>query len=209
MTARSRLLLAALGVVLVLVALGIGDLLTQKLDPKQYAEQLLRERRAKDNNFLGDPESPIPDSLKIGFKGLAYFPPDLAFRFEGTFRETDNLRFSPLEIGLSLEVAGILRFEHAGQTHELVAFYNTTPGEAPNRKPGAELLIPFADATTGSSTYGGGRYLTLTPDGTRAVLDFNTAYNPYCAYDPGFVCAKPPPQNRLPFAVLAGEKNWQ
>ena len=71
-----------------------------------------------------------------------------------------------------------------------------------------ELFVPFRDATSGSGSYGAGRYLDLEPedDGTYA-LDFNLAYNPWCAYAPQYSCPLPPRENWLTFAINAGEKD--
>lgn len=73
------------------------------------------------------------------------------------------------------------------------------------------LFVPFTDATTGKQTYGSGRYIDLRmgdiQNGT-LLLDFNKAYNPYCAYMAGFACPIPPKENRLAEAIRAGEKNW-
>jgi uncharacterized protein (DUF1684 family) len=67
--------------------------------------------------------------------------------------------------------------------------------------------VPFRDATTGKETYGAGRYLdVLRIKGEDYVLDFNTAYNPLCAYSPRYNCPYPPAQNRLKIPVEAGEK---
>ena len=78
---------------------------------------------------------------------------------------------------------------------------------------GGGLYLPFADATSGTETYGGGRYLLdtvkgadLGTEGDRLVLDFNFAYNPSCAYDPRWVCPLSPPANRLPVEIRAGER---
>ena len=78
---------------------------------------------------------------------------------------------------------------------------------------GGGLWLPFADATSGSTTYGAGRYLydtikgaDLGADADRVVLDFNFAYNPSCAYDENWSCPLAPRENRLPFAVTAGER---
>ena len=78
---------------------------------------------------------------------------------------------------------------------------------------GGGLWLPFLDATSGVATYGGGRYLYDTIKGadlgvgaTTIVLDFNFAYNPSCAYDERWPCPLSPPENRLPFAVEAGER---
>ena len=69
------------------------------------------------------------------------------------------------------------------------------------------LWVPFRDLTSGIETYGGGRYLDLDRTATGLYdLDFNRAYQPYCVYDPGYVCPYPPSENRLPVAIRAGER---
>ena len=92
-----------------------------------------------------------------------------------------------------------------GQPAELSAFWIEGYGGG--------LFVPFRDATSGATTYGGGRYLYDTIKGAdlgagaeRIVLDFNYAYNPSCAYNDEWVCPLSPPENRLLFAVEAGEK---
>jgi uncharacterized protein (DUF1684 family) len=72
------------------------------------------------------------------------------------------------------------------------------------------LFLPFADETSAKETYGAGRYLELkkTPGATSVTLDFNAAYNPYCAYADNFSCPFPPKQNFLKTAVRAGEKKY-
>ena len=73
------------------------------------------------------------------------------------------------------------------------------------------LFIPFGDATSGFTSYGGGRYLDFViPDikNNRLIVDFNKAYNPYCAYTTGYNCPIPPSENILQVAITAGEKNY-
>jgi uncharacterized protein len=73
------------------------------------------------------------------------------------------------------------------------------------------LFIPFTDITTGKDTYGGGRYIDIVLSDIQAdhcIIDFNKAYNPYCAYAAGYNCPVPPKENDLPVAVTAGEKNY-
>jgi len=73
------------------------------------------------------------------------------------------------------------------------------------------LFVPFTDATTGDETYGSGRYLEFFKKdivGNTLQLDFNKAYNPYCAYAPNFKCPIPPKENFLPVAIKAGEMNF-
>ena len=72
------------------------------------------------------------------------------------------------------------------------------------------LFLAFADETSARETYGAGRYLDLKKIGgaTEIELDFNRAYNPYCAYAEGFSCPLPPPENILKIAIRAGEKTY-
>jgi uncharacterized protein (DUF1684 family) len=101
------------------------------------------------------------------------------------------------------EVYGTFVFQAAGQEQRLTAYRAVPP------HPGFdELFVPFKDATTGKETYGAGRYLDVTrrdDDVEDYLLDFNTAYNPLCAYSPRYNCPYPPPQNRLQVRVEAGE----
>ena len=70
-----------------------------------------------------------------------------------------------------------------------------------------QLFVPFADTTTGTETYAAGRYLDLEPTATGLyTIDFNYAYNPYCAYNKAYECPYPPPSNRLKVPIRAGEK---
>ncbi|MCU0384014.1 MAG: DUF1684 domain-containing protein, partial [Cyclobacteriaceae bacterium] len=73
------------------------------------------------------------------------------------------------------------------------------------------LFLAFADATSANETYGAGRYLDIkkVPGSTSITLDFNKAYNPYCAYTDKFSCPFPPPQNLLDIPILAGEKRYR
>jgi uncharacterized protein (DUF1684 family) len=79
----------------------------------------------------------------------------------------------------------------------------------PQRADAATLQFVIADATSGRETYGGGRFLFVAPKDGGLALDFNRAINPPCAFTPFAVCPLPPPENRLPFAVTAGEKTWR
>ena len=166
-------------------------------------------RRARDELFRSHPQSPIAEHLRPTWPGVRWFPYDPAFRVDAAIvpaasRET-------FEIVLASD--GVLRCTRVGS-----ALF-TMEGRAANLSMywlegyGGGLWVPFADATTGVSTYGGGRYLydtikgaDLGVDATSIVLDFNYAYNPSCAYDQRWSCPLSPAENRLPFAVEAGER---
>ncbi len=95
---------------------------------------------------------------------------------------------------------GEVVFEAAGETYRLEALEGGDDGE---------LFLIFGDRTNGEETYGGGRFLyTEAPGDGRVVVDFNKAYSPPCVFSPYATCPLPPPQNRLPIPVRAGEKTY-
>lgn len=168
--------------------------------------QVLEFRRGKDEFFRSADQSPIPHELRHHYPGLQYFAPDERFRIEGLRLAPDPDPTNTTEIvtsdGKTREAwrVGTLEFDVPGG-HAQLAAYAFEPG------PVEELFIPFRDATSGTDTYGAGRYLDLEPedDGSYA-LDFNIAYNPWCAYAPQYSCPLPPRENWLTFPIPAGEK---
>jgi hypothetical protein len=98
------------------------------------------------------------------------------------------------------ERAGVFSFELGGAAVTLTAYRFAGSDDM-------SLFVPFLDATTGTETYGAGRYLDLEPedDGTYSI-DFNMAYHPSCVYDPRFSCPLTPAENRLPMRIEAGER---
>jgi uncharacterized protein (DUF1684 family) len=171
-----------------------------------FEEQILEFRRGKDEFFRTADQSPIPHEQRHHYPGLQYFAPDQRFRVEGLRLEPDPDPTNTTEIvtsdGKTREAwrVGTFEFDVPGG-HGRLTGYAFDPG------PGEEVFIPFRDATSGSDTYGAGRYmdLELEDDGTYA-LDFNIAYNPWCAYAPQYSCPLPPPENWLPFPIAAGEQ---
>lgn len=172
-----------------------------------YEEQILQFRRGKDEFFCSSHQSPIPHDQRHHHPGLRYFAPDERYLVEGLRLEPDADPTNTTEIvtsdGRTREAwrVGTLEFTMPGG-HARLAGYAFEPG------PVSELFIPFRDATSGHETYGAGRYLDLEPedDGSYA-LDFNLAYNPWCAYAPQYSCPLPPRENWLPFRIEAGEQD--
>jgi len=142
------------------------------------------------------------NSPSIGaFKGTAWFPVDPSYRISARFLPYDK----PKETVLALTFANATKtFRSTGD----VAFQlNGRPLKLQSFVDGDELFLIFQDETNGKETYGGGRYLLapLPKDG-RTTLDFNKAFNPYCAVNPYVICALTPSQNRLPVRIGAGAK---
>jgi uncharacterized protein len=182
---------------------------TPNHDGSAYVRELEEFRREKDAFFAHSPQSPIPHELRHGaFSGLSYYPPDQAFRVTATLtpfaqRATVTLATSTGEPRQQVRY-GELRFVIGTTELRLAAF--TEPRERVIR----ELFIPFRDATSGHETYGAGRYLEVEvePNDETVTLDFNLAYNPYCAYNEAYTCPIPPAENTLPIAIAAGERIW-
>ncbi len=165
--------------------------------------ELERFRKQKDKFFQSDPDSPLSKEQKRAFKGLRYFPENPALRFDAEvepFEEHLHVRMQTSTGDVQEYVKyGRFRFEVDGQPAELTVYASHDGG----------TFVPFADATNGSETYGAGRYLELEPHGRhRFHVDFNLAYNPWCAYSPEYSCPIPPKENRLQVPIRAGEKDF-
>jgi len=171
------------------------------------SEAALLKRQEKDKVFKHGPGSPLPEEEKARFQGLAYYQVNPAYRFKVTlhrYPDPEIVRFATnTEERRQFLRYGYFEFEIQGQKCRLQVYRATDEGEE------AMLFIPFRDATSGKETYGGGRYLDLKENTSGAYeLDFNEAYNPYCAYGKNYSCPLPPRDNTLPVPVLAGEKNY-
>ena len=165
-------------------------------------------RADKDDYFRQAHDSPIPHDQRQDFTGLPYFPVDADLRFEGltlepyTGDEPTSFQIPTSDGQLrDAERAGTFTFELGGATQRLTG-YRFASGDADS------VFVPFLDQTSGTETYGAGRYLDLDPDADDGtyVLDFNLAYHPSCVYDPRFSCPLTPAENRLAARVEAGER---
>jgi hypothetical protein len=169
-----------------------------------------RWRAVRDELFATHPQSPLLLADRTGFTGLPYFDYDPRAR---VLADVVSANPEHYDIATSGEQEGsygftrfaVARFELSGQPAELELYWLDGYGGG--------LFLSFRDGTSGSETYGAGRYLLdtvkgadLGMDGERLVLDFNFAYNPSCAYDPQWVCPLVPPPNRLSFPIRAGER---
>jgi uncharacterized protein (DUF1684 family) len=172
-----------------------------------YPTAVAQFRADKDEYFRTAHDSPIPAAERPSFGGLPYFAIDESLRFDGPTLEpyagSEPANFQiPTSDGKlrDAERAGTFTFEIAGTSHRLTG-YRFAHGDAES------VFVPFLDATSGTETYGAGRYLDLYPDedGTYA-LDFNLAYHPSCVYDARFSCPLTPAENRLPTRIEAGER---
>jgi uncharacterized protein len=163
-------------------------------------------REQKDILLRTHPQSPIPPAERSTFSGLRYWPYDPAMRVSAQF-VPPAVELEDAVPGSIFERIGDLHFTLLGEARSLPALWIV--GYA------GGLFVPFRDGTSGTETYGGGRYALDTiksadlggdPDTGTVVLDFNYAYHPSCTYDPKWVCPLAPPESRLVLAIRAGER---
>jgi uncharacterized protein len=171
--------------------------------------QLEAFRRQKDKFLAEHPQSPLLPDDKEQFRGANYFPVDLKYRVVATLVPETNPGIFRVQTSTGdhkeYTRVGRLEFEIDEQKLSLVAFQ--PPADEPMH--GGRLFVPFRDKTSGKHTYGAGRYLDLNKrPGDTYVLDFNRAYNPYCAYSPYYSCPIPPGENSLPIEIRAGEMSF-
>jgi uncharacterized protein (DUF1684 family) len=167
------------------------------------ATPLERFRQNKDDFFKDEGGTPLTPEQLDRFEQLDYFPENPALRFK---LELDRDAVSPDPVMLDTTSGTQQRFNPAGKIHFDVN--GTTVSLTLYREHGrGRYFLPFRDATSGDTTYAGGRYLDPqeAPDGLITV-DFNYAYNPYCAYNHDWTCPIPPEENTLAVPIEAGEK---
>lgn len=176
------------------------------MDARPYDEAVQAWRAEKDMMFRSPDDSPLLAEDRATFTGLPYFGIDARYRTPARLSPEPSAKPVIIEVENSkrerepLRRVGRLHFTLNGAEQTLTAF---APVEA---RVITRLFVPFGDLTNGAETYKGGRYLDLdrTPTGLYD-LDFNRAYHPNCVFNIDWVCPVPPPENRLPVAIRAGE----
>lgn len=190
-------------------------------DEKQHKKVSVSDHALKDildfqlnlNKEFKNPEtSPLPDRFRKNFESLDFFAPDTSYVVEAKFVLTpEALPFlMPTTTDRTSEevVYGIAHFNLNGKDHKLEVYQNKELMIEENYKD--YLFLPFTDETNGEETYSGGRYIDLTiPNGDTIIIDFNRAYNPYCAYNKKYSCPIVPNVNALRTEVRAGVKDFK
>ena len=180
-------------------------------EPSARALADVTKFRAEKDAFMRDsPQSPFKATPPVAFAPLKYFPPDASWVFQSRLNVDPQLK--PVVIrdtkGSRRDgvLFGYLEFTRDGAVRKLNVYRMTGPIRGIYH-----YAIWFTDRTTGGSTYEVGRYLDFQKDEDPAhmyTIDFNLAYNPYCAYSPAYACPIPRVEDRLELAVTAGEKKW-
>ena len=176
--------------------------------PMERREEELKVFRAKrDQFFKEDPHSPLKETDRKKFKGLLYYPINLQYAITGPI-ERYPTEPKPLYVNLPTNKGrekkyvkyGRFRFKWGGKEYELQIYRPLG---------GGELFLPFKDKTSETETYSEGRYLHIEPmPGGKVLIDFNRAYNPFCAYNEKYTCPFAPKENWLDISIPAGEKRF-
>ena len=181
----------------------------------QNKEPILGEtdwQKQMNADFKDATKSPLKDKDRKDFKGLEFFKFDSIYVVNARLKRTPDEK--PFKMKTTTERLanyvkyGIISFELNGKAHELNIYQNLDL----LKKPGYEdyLFLPFLDNTNGEESYSGGRYVEARiPEDDNIIIDFNTAYNPYCAYNDKYSCPVVPRENTLYIKVEAGVKAFK
>lgn len=173
----------------------------QNKTAQEFQEQL--------NEFYANQEtSPLPKEKLEKFKGLPFFPVNNDFRVVAQIQKTPDAKVFRMKTTTDrkpkYKVYAIASFQLKDKGYQLNIYKSYGPTK-PEYKD--YLFLPFTDVTNGSDTYGGGRFIDLRiPEGDEITIDFNQAYNPYCAYNHAYSCPIPPKENDLTVRIEAGVK---
>ena len=156
--------------------------------------------------------SPLKDKDRKNFKGLEFFEFDSTYVVNANLKRTPNSEWFKMQTTTSRvsdeRIYGILTFQLKGKTYNL----NVYQGKDLMTTEGYEdyLFLPFLDNTNGEDSYGGGRYIDLRiPKGNELIIDFNKAYNPFCAYNEKYSCPIVPRENYVDIEIRAGVKAFK
>jgi uncharacterized protein (DUF1684 family) len=200
-------------VIYIFITIGVSILLYYTFQGDQaaeaYREQILKERKDKDEFMHSADGSPFGKE-KATFANLKYFPPDLRFRIQADLRPIEKREIVSL---ITSDANSQSYLTYAWAEFDFENLHNRllileVLDEGPDR---GKLFLAFADQTSANETYGAGRYLDIkkVPGASTITLDFNHAYNPYCAYVDSFSCPFPPKENVMKLAIRAGELTYK
>lgn len=194
-----------------LVILLVSLLTRMAMGQTPFADQLAKHRETYKKDLMASAGGPLTDEADLSY--VQFYAADSTYRVTATVERIPNAE--PFEMPTyngktRPHVAyALLSFVLNGKPQQLTLYRNLNVIRIPEFRD--YLFLPFKDATSGTETYGGGRYLDLRTGDIQnghVTLDFNKAYNPYCAFKEGYPCPIPPKNNLLTVPVEAGEKTF-
>jgi len=188
------------------------DVMENDFDKVAYITKMYKSRAEKDIEFADSSQSRFNAEERASFHGLNYFAAAPDFRIEVVFIVDTSLPAFKMPTNTdrtpNYRIYGYLNFEIHDTACRLTAFQNMDYKDHPEY--GGYLFVPFSDKTNGDKSYGAGRYIDIPiPSESSFVLDFNEAYNPYCAYADRWSCPLVPFENYLEIGIPAGEKKYK
>ncbi len=176
-----------------------------------YKKEIKKHRKEYKQGFLNGGQSPLD---KKGVRKLDYFRADETYRVQAEIELTRGEKpfDMPTYSGITKSFIkyAVAHFQLNGKKYELTIYKNLTLIRLPQYRD--KLFLPFKDLSNGEETYGGGRYLDFRISdisNNQLIIDFNKAYNPFCAYSDGYICPVPPIENHLAVKIYAGERNFE
>ncbi|MDI1255379.1 MAG: DUF1684 domain-containing protein [Flavobacterium sp.] len=174
-------------------------------------DSVLAFQKKLNAEFAGDTESPLTADDKKNFKSLDFFAPDATFFVTAKFVRTPKEKIFEMPTSGTRKPKyvkyGVVLFSIDGKQFKLNVYQNIELSKQAEFKD--YLFLPFTDLTSGVESYGGGRYIDMKiPKSNTISIDFNQAYNPYCAYNHKYSCPIPPQENDLEIAIKAGVKKF-
>lgn len=194
-------------VISIVVLAAVAYMFTAAESPEAYIEKVEKERERQFKFIKFNVESPLNEEQRRSFQLLTFYDINPLYRVKARLIPIENkkVREVPLTDGSKEKYIehSYAEFELVGQTNKLLLLQSVKETDMRN------FFLAFADETSGKETYGGGRFLNVRQDGKNSItIDFNLAYNPYCAYNPDYACPLPPKENLMTIAIEAGEKNY-
>ncbi|GMQ29077.1 DUF1684 domain-containing protein [Algoriphagus confluentis] len=200
----NQIILLVVGIV---VISAVAYMFTAAESPEAYVEKIEKERERQFKYLRFNVESPLTEDQKRNLQTLTFYEINPEYKIKARLISIENkkVRQVPMTDGSTERYIehSYAEFELGGKTNKLLLLQSVSESDMRN------FFLAFADETSGRETYGGGRYLNVRQDGKNSItIDFNLAYNPYCAYNPDYACPLPPKENLLTIAIEAGEKNY-
>lgn len=178
---------------------------------QSHSKEIALFQQELNKSFKNKDESPLDKKQRRKFRKHDFYPVDSNYKVEAELKRTPHALPFKMKTSTSrlpiYKKYGELHFELNGEAFVLNVYQNNRPQT--DEDYANYLFLPFSDETNGVETYGAGRYINISiPEGDTLIIDFNKAYNPYCAYNYRYSCPIPPKENHLNIEVTAGMKNY-
>jgi uncharacterized protein len=197
-------------VLLILIhVFGVSAMNSQKLNTDSLIKTIQVFQKELNSFYRDSIESPLGKDLAFKFKGHEFYPADVKYCVKARLKRTPGE--APFKMATTKSITkdyvkyGEITFTVKGKKLKLNVYQSLDLMKTEKYK--NYLFLPFKDLTSGNGSYGGGRYIDLlTTDSDTILVDFNKAYNPYCAYSDQYYCPIPPKENFLDVEIKAGLK---